>query len=241
MIEPRPLGFGEVPWHADFGGGDTDTTAQQQQQPTQTHPQVADFVKGILDEAKGADWDIESWRSTGTKKLAKGKKGPYADVRQYAKDVAKDTWFGRVSDHAEAPPMRFVDMDFVLRQEHSYHEGQYTPEVVEVNRVLSWEKELHAEQGKVEGWNDVRMESKSDDMPSFSLPFSSTLIYMAIRILHGWGQLSKCSISSQRLSTNGFLPSSSSPVSAPMCRPTHNSNPPLLTKSSANQSTFNFQ
>ncbi|KAF2474525.1 uncharacterized protein BDR25DRAFT_340335 [Lindgomyces ingoldianus] len=138
-LEPRPLGFNELPYHVDFGdglGGELD---------------VVDFVQAVLDEAKS--WDIEQWRHTGSKSLDKQRK--YAPVTQFAKDIGKNTWFGRVSRHEEKAPLRYAEFDYVLRRNHSWHEGQYTPEVVEVNSILKWDLEGG---GKVEGWKDISME-----------------------------------------------------------------------------------
>lgn len=57
----------------------------------------------------------------------------------------EETWFARRSKHvnkAEPGTATFAEIDAGLRQEHSLHEMQYTPDVFDAYEVLSWDSEM---------------------------------------------------------------------------------------------------
>lgn len=72
---------------------------------------------------------------------------------------AAENWFARISLHenqAAAGTGSWEEMDASLRQNHSQHEKDYTPDVLEAHEVLNWREELQSVGARVEGgWEDV--------------------------------------------------------------------------------------
>jgi len=84
--------------------------------------------------------------------------GSAAKVQVYAFErrgaaARPEAWFARVSRHdaeARSGCASLAEFDFGLRQDHSRHEGEYTPDVFDVNVVLDY----GAVEG-VQGWEGV--------------------------------------------------------------------------------------
>ncbi|KAL8807226.1 MAG: hypothetical protein Q9200_004755 [Gallowayella weberi] len=56
-------------------------------------------------------------------------------------NVRSEAWFARRSNHAnrQAPgTANFTEFDYGLRADHSEHEGEYTPDVLDTYKVLDW-------------------------------------------------------------------------------------------------------
>ncbi len=74
-------------------------------------------------------------------------------------DGATESWFARKSLHENKPAQgtaTWEEFDYALRVDHSQHEKDYTPDVLDAHEVLNWDSELEAVGRKVEGgWEDV--------------------------------------------------------------------------------------
>lgn len=69
-------------------------------------------------------------------------------------------WVARTSVHenaAKAGTASWQEFDGGLRQDHSQHEKDYTPSVVDAHKVLSWDDQLQSLGKAVGDWTDVDM------------------------------------------------------------------------------------
>lgn len=70
-----------------------------------------------------------------------------------------ENWFARVSLHdnkEEQGTASWDELDFALRVDHSQHEKDYTPDVMDAHQVLDYSSELSLHGNRVEGgWEDV--------------------------------------------------------------------------------------
>ncbi|KAK5165931.1 uncharacterized protein LTR77_008855 [Saxophila tyrrhenica] len=70
-----------------------------------------------------------------------------------------ENWFARKSTHdnkAEKGTGTWEEFDFALRVDHSQHEKDYTPDVLDAHEVLNWDEQLESSGRRVEGgWEDV--------------------------------------------------------------------------------------
>ncbi|KAL9603369.1 MAG: hypothetical protein Q9219_001231 [cf. Caloplaca sp. 3 TL-2023] len=127
-------------------------------------PNIGPFIKAVLDEAVAfIDTSLPATFKQRSKKssapatakvqlLEREITGPeLAEVswldgkipRYMPADVEKsgETWFARRSRHANRQAKgtaRFSEFDYGLRVSHSEHEGEYTPDVFDVYKVLDW-------------------------------------------------------------------------------------------------------
>ena len=141
----------------------------------ETRPKLRDFVLEILDEAmKFADFRVRTFKVTGEK----GSRGADAWVEQShqritrreqletgkVSDAARDEeWFARVSRHSNAAvPGTATWNDFRqgLKEFHSEHEAEYTPDVYDAHLVMEW-KELKGL--TIEGYHGVDMRGEVSD------------------------------------------------------------------------------
>ncbi|KAF2185118.1 hypothetical protein K469DRAFT_708406 [Zopfia rhizophila CBS 207.26] len=145
-LQLQPLGLDNVPSNKDLIGHQ------------ENEPRLEDFLRKVLGEV--VKWEPRTWKQTGTKTLSKD--GSYPDVKQYTKEIEKDTWFARSSEHRsegrkKGTEVRFEEFDFVLRQNHSKHEGEYTPDIFNTNTVLTWDPLELNHIGKQLGWKNLTM------------------------------------------------------------------------------------
>lgn len=78
--------------------------------------------------------------------------------RQLARhSTNSEAWFARTSLHenaAKAGTASWEEFDAGLRQDHSIHETDYTPDCIDAHTVLSWDDQTL---GEVEGWGEVHV------------------------------------------------------------------------------------
>lgn len=133
-----PLGVQDIPHHQDLEPAVSAQVAL---------PELENFAKELLDEAK--EWDISKWPQTGTHKFGKKSLAAGIEVTQHKKGNSDDIWFARYSKHPEtagspssddafAKLKRWEVFDHILRQDHSKHEAEYTPNVFDRDLVLKW-------------------------------------------------------------------------------------------------------
>ena len=72
-----------------------------------------------------------------------------------------ETWFARSSIHENAAKdgtMSWEEFDSGTRSDHSLHEAEYTPDVIDAHQVLSWDDQLEEQCQRIIGtWQDVGM------------------------------------------------------------------------------------
>ena len=127
-----PLSTQEIPQHEELGLSSGNDSGG--------NPKLEDFVKHMLDEVKAQTWDISSFKKTGTHSFGSKSKAAGIEVGQYVQDVGGETWFARLSKHSDddSALKSWRVFDKVVRKEHSKHEGEYTPNIYDVNTILSW-------------------------------------------------------------------------------------------------------
>lgn len=139
-LSPRPLGLYEIPYHPDFG---------PEHETRTRHPELLPFLKRIFEEGKALDITREDhgWKKTGThtfnsKSIARG-----VTVTQIAKkdDERHEVWAARHSIHDEDEEhgdgigkITWDTFDSILRDQHSRHEAEYTPNVYDHTELLRW-------------------------------------------------------------------------------------------------------
>lgn len=74
-----------------------------------------------------------------------------------------EAWFARISRHenrAGEGTASFEELDWGLRVDHSEHERDYTPEVIDSYKVLDWDSETGVEGLSIDKYSQIRMNSK---------------------------------------------------------------------------------
>lgn len=149
-----PLSIHNIPFHPDFGTR------------TVSHPNLASFVKTVFDDAKR--WNPPSWKQTG--KYVENKVGlEPVNISQYM-TKKHDRWFARYNEFYDgAHDQHWEELDHVLRDNHSDHEAEYTPDVFDHQCLVKWNEGLD-EAERASKMKDISMESKSPSAISFYYP-----------------------------------------------------------------------
>lgn len=134
---------------------------------------ITEYVAEVLKEAKAF---MTSYLPANFKTKSKDKSSPPAtapvellsheidsksipeQVRTTGSGAVAETWFARTSIHenaAKTGTATWAEADAGLRQEHSVHEFEYTPDVKDAHLVLDWPKDELQEVGD---WKDVQAE-----------------------------------------------------------------------------------
>jgi len=74
-----------------------------------------------------------------------------------------EAWFARTSLHEnkkEKGTASWDEFEAGLLDDHSLHESQYTPDVFDAHKVLSWDDKLAEKQAKVGSWEKVGLNSE---------------------------------------------------------------------------------
>lgn len=77
---------------------------------------------------------------------------------------AGESWFARVSQHensAKAGTACFEEFDWGLRVDHSEHERDYTPDIIDSFKVLDWDLETGVDGLKIDQYSHIKMNGKS--------------------------------------------------------------------------------
>lgn len=135
-------------------------------------PPLVDFIATVLEEAEGF---MTEYLPSTFKVKAQNKPAPpsAATVELLAHEISahdlpeegrtlgqSENWFARTSIHenaAKAGTASWGEFDGTLRENHSQHEKDYTPDVLDAHEVLDWKHDLESLQRMVAGWSEVNM------------------------------------------------------------------------------------
>jgi hypothetical protein len=158
--ELMPLGFYDIPCHPTFDGN------------IANHPPIDQFVQNVFRNAQA--WDPTKWKKNGTNTKIKVGDNNMTKIKQYV-TMKNDRWFARYNVfEKDFHDQYWEELDHVLRQNHSEHEQNYTPDVFDRTMMLRWDENwVKAE--RLSGMKDISMESKSQ------FPLSLTLSYLIVR------------------------------------------------------------
>ncbi|CZT16687.1 uncharacterized protein RCC_02522 [Ramularia collo-cygni] len=157
LVRMRALGPAELPSHPLLAS---------QQSAEQTAPVPANnFAQEALNEAH--QFVTSYWPEKFTIKSKTKQSSPStALVELLSHEIppkllpphtASEAWFARTSIHenaAKAGTASWEEFDAGLRQDHSIHETDYTPDCIHAHQVLTWDDQSG---GEVVGWQDVHM------------------------------------------------------------------------------------
>lgn len=157
----RPLKVSELPAHPEL-------TVKQS-----NAPEVRTFVSDALEE--GNKFMISYMPSKFALKDANKKSSPATadvkltthelQVRDLPREVqgsgaGNESWFARTSIHdnkAEEGTASWDEFDNGLRVDHSQHEKDYTPGVLDAHEVMNWDESLGGIERKIGDWHDVHV------------------------------------------------------------------------------------
>lgn len=151
-----------LPQHPDLAPYQTDTYS---------HPPLSGFINSVLAEAETfvtkylpTVIKVRSAQKTVSPSSAKVQLAehtiPASSLPAEARTPDGETWFARSSLHVNEKKAGTGDWDEfegALLDRHSEHEMDYTPDVFDAHRVLSWDDELAQRNGKVGHWEKVEM------------------------------------------------------------------------------------
>jgi hypothetical protein len=154
--ELKPLGFYDIPFHPTFDGNRAN------------HPPLDQFVQNVFRNAHV--WDPTKWKENGTNTKIKVGDNSTTEIKQYA-TKKNDRWFARYNEfEKDIHDQHWDELDHVLRQNHSKHEQNYTPEVFDHTIMLRWD-ENWADAERFSGMKDISLESKSQFPPFLTLSY----------------------------------------------------------------------
>lgn len=148
-------------------------------------PKLTAFIKEVLDQAKA--FIDDTLPSTFREESLKMSPPATAKVRLLSRDITSaqldnipwlrsriprqppvdrlksgEAWFARRSLHAnrsQAGTADFGEFDYGIREDHSEHERQYTPNVFDLFKVLEWDLEHDGEELATDEYSQIRMTS----------------------------------------------------------------------------------
>ena len=153
-IRMRPLKPSELPAHADLA----------QLQTPDTTPDLHIFMTEVLTEANTFMTEYLP-RNFTVKSDSKSASPAKATVKLFEKTIPaseiphpgtteSETWFARTSIHEnkrEAGTATWDEFEGGLLDNHSQHEMEYTPEVYDAHKVLTWDGSI----SPIQGWKKV--------------------------------------------------------------------------------------
>jgi hypothetical protein len=153
MLAVKPS---ELPQHPDLAPAQGEGTL----------PDTQAFVKDVLEE--GHRFITEDLQNPSVfKTVSKDKRSPpsTAPLEVRAAEIHQasvtENWFARISIHEDSSDKgtaTWEEFDNGLRVDHSEHEKDYTPDLVDAHQVLSWREQLATAGGVVGEWQDVTLE-----------------------------------------------------------------------------------
>ncbi|QIW95525.1 hypothetical protein AMS68_001043 [Peltaster fructicola] len=164
FLRLHPLQPSQLPAHTDLVITDGST-----------RPRLAEFVKAVLDEAITFATSVLP-NKFHVKSENKSASPASASVQLLAHEVDSvlpaaqgatsgkplvENWFARISKHENAAKdgtATWEEFDAGLRQDHSQHEMDYTPEVKDAHLVVDYRAELASLQDSFGEWQDVHAE-----------------------------------------------------------------------------------
>ena len=144
LLHLRALSLDDIPPNESLSNASTSQTT------------AAAFVSRILEQGRTfAEETLEKkFKSKGGSKKSEGSAG---NVELLVWDRPGEAWFARRSKHedkSEAGTASWAEFDAGLREQHSEHERDYTPGVMDAHKVCEWDN-LSAE-----GWDVVGLEGR---------------------------------------------------------------------------------
>lgn len=149
LVRLRPRSVYEIPSHVEFTHLPSASTSGDR-------PELLDFIDSLLKEAIEF---TDVYLPAEFKKKSTKQSGPATakvDLLEHSRDRDGliETWFARRSRHVntnQSGTATWEELDMGLRQDHSTHEMDYTPEVFDAHKVLDWNEQI----------NDARKEQDS--------------------------------------------------------------------------------
>ena len=161
LVRMRPLSPGQLPAHPDLASHQTSGSS----------PDLSTFLTEVFQEAEtfmttymSANFTVKaenkpaSPSKASVKLLEKTITSSELPTSSSPNGAAEETWFARTSIHENASTngtASWSEFEYGLMDDHSAHEMDYTPEVYDAHRVLSWDQEAAAMQ--VPGFEKVRL------------------------------------------------------------------------------------
>ncbi|KAI5203561.1 hypothetical protein AUEXF2481DRAFT_1603 [Aureobasidium subglaciale EXF-2481] len=158
LVRLRALTPTQLPTHPDLAA----------LQGTATSPDLETFITRILDEASTFITEYVPQKFA-IKERSKTSPPAKATVQLLAHEIPAsklgpgshdEAWFARTSLHEnkkEQGTANWDEFEAGLLDDHSLHESQYTPDVFDAHKVLSWDSKLAEKQAKVGNWEKVGM------------------------------------------------------------------------------------
>lgn len=162
LVRLRPLNPSQLPAHPDLAALQVAASAL---------PDLETFITNVLTEASTFMTDYLP-QNFSIKDRSKSSPPAKATVQLLAHEIPAhllgpnshdEAWFARTSLHEnkkEAGTATWDEFEAGLLDDHSLHESQYTPDVFDAHKVLSWDSKLAEKQAKVGNWEEVGLNSK---------------------------------------------------------------------------------
>lgn len=102
-------------------------------------PELDAFLKGLYHEAEANDFSV--FKKIGSAKSQVDGHAVVVDKLKYQEkeEEGGELWFGRRSEHEQGKPVKFEELEIMLRKDHEKNEANYTPAIYDVNTVLEWD------------------------------------------------------------------------------------------------------
>lgn len=163
LVRLRVLSPSQLPSHPDLSNLQASTTAP---------PDLELFITDILNEASTF---MTSYLPNHFSIKERSKTSPpaKATVQLLAHEIpasklgsgaCDESWFARTSLHENKREPGTADWDEFeagLFDDHSLHEMEYTPDVFDAHKVLSWDEKLADRQNRIGAWEKVGLSGKS--------------------------------------------------------------------------------
>lgn len=161
LIRMRQLNIQQLPAHPDL--------ASQQSAPADIQlfvqsalEEAVAFMEGYLPHHFQARDGVKSSppSAVGVTVLQGDIKGSELPIEVRQPGTSNEAWFARLSVHdnaAKEGTASWEEFEQGLRIDHSKHEKDYTPGVVDAHEVMNWDSELVEPQRKIGDWEDVRV------------------------------------------------------------------------------------
>lgn len=173
LVRLRALDPAQLPAHPDLAPLQISASAL---------PDIELFITDILNEASSFMTDYIP-QHFAIKDRSKTSPPAKATIQLLAHEISAqqlgpgahdEFWYARTSLHEskkEPGTASWAEFEAGLYDDHSLHESQYTPDVFDAHKVLSWDSKLAEKQHKIGAWEKVGLSSKSNQcsMPRIRL------------------------------------------------------------------------
>jgi hypothetical protein len=162
LVRLRPLNPSQLPAHPDLAALQVAASAL---------PDLDTFITNVLTEASTFMTDYLP-QNFAIKDRSKTSPPAKATVQLLSHEIPAhllgpnahdEAWFARTSLHENKKELGTASWDEFeagLLDDHSLHESQYTPDVFDAYKVLSWDFKLAEKQAKVGSWEKVGLNSE---------------------------------------------------------------------------------